>query len=584
MNELPDTITVDWLCDQLEAAGWLSREQATQARLRLETASSRAHPLERLGLLKLTRQDLAGRELDTEALTQWLAERSGLPYLKVDPLKVDIPAVTSVCSYAYAQRARILPLQVNSRELTIGVSEPGHRDWEAELARIAGREIRRVLINPADIDRYLVEFYALSRSIRASEKEQQSRQTELQNLEQLTELGQRGKLEANDQHVVSIVDWLLQYAFEQRASDIHLEPRREAGNVRFRIDGQLHQVFQMPPKVMAAVSSRIKILARLDLAEKRRPQDGRIKTRTPQGEEVELRLSCMPTSFGEKLVLRIFDPDALYKSYAALGFDEGEAQRWQSLVDQPYGIVLVTGPTGSGKTTTLYSTLRKIASPEVNICTIEDPIEQVEPRFNQLQVNPQLDLSFASGIRTLLRQDPDIIMVGEIRDRDTAEVAIQAALTGHLVLSTLHTNDAASAITRLLDLGIPAYLLRATLLGVLAQRLARQLCSHCKTTVATDPDEWAAMAGRDRPVPKRIHTAPGCLECRATGFHGRAGLFELLTISTEFRQQIRDDADTDALRATARSDGLSSLREAGIRKVLGGQTLPREVLRMTPPN
>ncbi len=583
MSNMPDRISVAWLCTELARSGWLSAPQAQDARLRLDATQSREHPLLRLSRLKLTRQDLPGRELDAESLVQWLAEISGLPYLKVDPLKVDIPRVTSVCSYAYAERAGILPLALSPRELTIGVREPGQRDWEAELSRIAGRSIRRVLVNPSDIDRYLVEFYALARSIKASEREQAARQgTELQNLEHLTELGQRPTLEANDQHVVAIVDWLLQYAFEQRASDIHLEPRRDTGNVRFRIDGLLHQVFQMPPKVMAAVTSRLKILARLDLAEKRRPQDGRIKTRSPGGEEIELRVSAMPTSFGEKLVMRIFDPEALYKSLGALGFDDSQVSGWEELTRQPHGLVLVTGPTGSGKTTTLYSSLRRLASPELNICTIEDPIELVEPLFNQMQVNSPLGVTFASGIRTLLRQDPDIIMVGEIRDRETAEVAIQAALTGHLVLSTLHTNDAPSAITRLLDLGVPSYLLRATLLGVLAQRLARQLCPHCKTPMPPDPEEWQALAGTERPLPRQIHGAAGCLECRATGFHGRIGLFELLPVDAVFRQQINEQADAENLRALARKQGLISLREEGIRKVLAGATIPREVLRLTP--
>jgi general secretion pathway protein E len=584
MDTVPEKISLEWLCEKLVASGQLSLKQAQDVRLRLSRANSAEHPLTRIANLKLARADKSGHILDAEILTQWLATLCHMDYRKIDPLQVDISKATAVCAYAYAARVRILPLEVNAREVTFAVTEPGRRDWEPELRRIIGKEIRCVIANPADIQRYLVEFYALARSIKASEREQNSRNSHLQNLEQLTELSRRGNLEANDQHVVGIVDWLLQYAFEQRASDIHLEPRRDTGNVRFRIDGVMHQVYQMPPKVMTAVSSRLKILGRMDLAEKRRPQDGRIKTRSPDGQEIELRLSSMPTAFGEKMVMRIFDPDSRLKNYEALGLDNAQTQTWQDLVGQQHGIVLVTGPTGSGKTTTLYSTLRQLAVAEVNVCTIEDPIELVEAQFNQMQVNSALDLNFASGVRTLLRQDPDIIMVGEIRDLETAEVAIQAALTGHLVLSTLHTNDAASAITRLMDLGVAPYLLRATLLGVMAQRLVRQLCPHCKQAGPTDADEWAALAGSALPVPATISHPVGCLECRATGFFGRLGLYEILPISNEFRSHIDDNADLTKLRSVARQKGMRSLRQAGIAKILAGQTHPREVLRATPPD
>ncbi|HXS29921.1 MAG TPA: GspE/PulE family protein, partial [Steroidobacteraceae bacterium] len=299
------------------------------------------------------------------------------------------------------------------------------------------------------------------------------------------ELGKSNKqLDANDQGVVQVVDWLWQYAFDQRASDIHLEPRREQGVIRFRIDGVLHPVYQMPQTVLQAMTARIKLLGRMDVVEKRRPLDGRIKTRNPNGDEVEMRLSTLPTAFGEKMVMRIFDPDTTVKSLDALGFGSHDAQRWEGLTARPHGIILVTGPTGSGKTTTLYSTLKRLATDEVNVCTIEDPIEMIQPTFNQTQVQPALDLGFAEGVRALMRQDPDIIMVGEIRDLDTAQMAVQASLTGHLVLSTLHTNDAPSAITRLLDLGVPPYLIGATVIGVLAQRLMRALCASCK-----QPDE-----------------------------------------------------------------------------------------------
>ncbi len=586
METLRGNISIEWLCTALLEDGWLSHDQSSSAIRRLAGAASAEHPLVRLAVLKLHRHDKPQQLIDTEALCQWLARRCDLSYRKIDPLKVDIPQATALCSYAYATRAGILPLETTRTTATFAVCEPGRSEWVNELSQITDRRIERVLANPADIQRYVVEFYALARSIKASEREQTRRGAggnELQNLEQLIELGRRGNLEANDQHVVSVVDWILQYAFDQRASDIHLEPRRDTGRVRFRIDGVLHQVFQMPPKVASAVTARLKVLARLDLAEKRRPQDGRIKTRSPDGQEVELRLSSMPTAFGEKLVLRVFDPDSLLKSYEALGLGQEQITTWQNLTSQPHGIVLVTGPTGSGKTTTLYSTLRQLATEEVNVSTIEDPIELVEPQFNQMQVNPAIDLGFADGVRTVLRQDPDIIMVGEIRDLETAEVAVQAALTGHLVLSTLHTNDAAAAVTRLLDLGVPPYLLRATLLGVMAQRLARQLCPHCKAPAPVDAVEWRALTGNNRPIPEHAMAAEGCLECRATGYLGRVGLYELIEITPDFRDLIRDNTDLEQLRRSARATGAASLREAGLRKVLAGLTHAREVLRVTPP-
>jgi general secretion pathway protein E len=405
--------------------------------------------------------------LTLELLSEWLAKRVGLDYLHIDPLKIDFATVTEVMSSAYATRFRILPVAVSAREAVIATAEPYIREWEPELSRIIKREIRRVIANPQDIERYQVEFYNLAKSIKGAKKSTAGG-SGLSNFEQLVELGKENKqLDANDAHVVRIVDWLWQYAFEQRASDIHVEPRREQGIVRFRIDGVLHQVYQIPSAVLAAMTSRIKILARMDVVEKRRPQDGRIKTRSNE-QDIELRISTLPTAFGEKLVMRIFDPEVLVRDFSELGFSDEDQKRWKEMTERPNGIVLVTGPTGSGKTTTLYSTLKSLATTEVNVCTIEDPIEMIEPAFNQMQVVQAIELGFAEGVRALMRQDPDIIMVGEIRDLETAEMAVQAALTGHLVLSTLHTNDAPGALTRLLDLGVAGYLVASTVEAVLA--------------------------------------------------------------------------------------------------------------------
>jgi general secretion pathway protein E len=429
------------------------------------------------------------KPLTLDALAEWLAGRVDLDYLHIDPLKINFSVVTEVMSSAYASRFRILPVELTAKEVVVATAEPFVREWEPEIARLARREVRRVIANPQDIERCQVEFYNLAKSVKGASRGATG-SSGLSNFEQLVELGSANKaLDANDAHVVKVVDWLWQYAFEQRASDIHVEPRREVGLVRFRIDGVLHQVYQVPAPVLAAMTSRIKILGRMDVVEKRRPQDGRIKTRMANGDEVELRLSTLPTAFGEKLVMRIFDPEVLVRDFRELGFSDDDHRRWKEMTARPNGIVLVTGPTGSGKTTTLYSTLKSLATPEVNVCTIEDPIEMVEPSFNQMQVQTAIDLGFAEGVRALMRQDPDIIMVGEVRDLETAEMAVQSALTGHLVLSTLHTNDAPSAVTRLLELGIAPYLLNATFNGVMAQRLLRTLCKHCKQPVQLNRTE-----------------------------------------------------------------------------------------------
>ena len=436
--------------------------------------------------------DRPEQKIDLDFLTQWLAKKVNLEWCRIDPLQIDVPTVTAVTSHKYVSRFNVICLEVNSDHVVFGTAEPFYTEWQDELSMVLNKEIRLVICNPEDIDRYLVEFYALSKSVLGAKKDHQLQggSSAVQNLEQLMELGRSGKLEADDSHVVSIVDWLLQYAYEQRASDIHIEPARVDGVVRFRIDGVMQQVYEMPAAVMAAVTSRLKILGRMDVAEKRRPQDGRLKTRNQENREVELRISTMPTAFGEKMVMRIFNPDVLVKNQLELGFDKRESDIWSDMLAQPNGIILVTGPTGSGKTTTLYSSLQQLATPEVNVCTVEDPIELIVPAFNQMQVQHNIDLDFASGVRTLLRQDPDIIMVGEIRDRETAQMAVQAALTGHLVLSTLHTNDSVSAVTRLLELEVPYYLIRSTLIGVIAQRLIRTYCPDCAESVACDAAQW----------------------------------------------------------------------------------------------
>jgi general secretion pathway protein E len=573
---------VTWLI----ADGAITLADGQRVAQRFGAGDSAQHPLVRLGGAGLVHA-ASGVSLDTEALTEWLAQRCKLPYLRIDPLKVDVARVADVMSVTYAERRRALPVQVGAAEALVATCEPFDLAWLPEIEAHTRKTIRLALANPLDIQRYTTEFYTLSRSVRAAQKSGDGAGPA--SFEQLVELGKSNKqLDANDQGVVQVVDWLWQYAFDQRASDIHLEPRREMGAIRFRIDGVLHTVYQVPLSVMAAMTSRIKLLGRMDVVEKRRPQDGRIKTRRGGAAgtatlDVEMRLSTLPTAFGEKMVMRIFDPDTAVKPLAALGFSAAEAEAWESLVQRPHGIILVTGPTGSGKTTTLYSTLKRLATDEVNVCTVEDPIEMIEPSFNQTQVQAVLELGFAEGLRALMRQDPDIIMVGEIRDLETAEMAIQAALTGHLVFSTLHTNDAAAAVTRLADLGVPPYLIGATVIGILAQRLVRTLCPACKQPdggdrVALD----AAIAPWKLGGEWRPHRAVGCLECRHTGYRGRAGLYELLLLDDALQAHIHPQLDAAGLRQAAARAGLRPLRLAGAAKVAAGETTLDEVLRATP--
>ena len=545
---------------------------------------SNLHPLVVIGEQKWCSLLPPGKPLSVEYMTEWLAARIGMAYFHIDPLQLNFGGITNIVSKSYAERLKIMPVKIGEGEVTIATAEPFLTDWVADLERILNLKIKLVLASPLDINRYLPEIYSLANSVQLASKAKAGQAIGVQNFEQLVELGKNKNLDANEQHVVTLVDWLFKYAFEQRASDIHLEPRRNIGIVRFRIDGVLHQVYQLPATVTNAITNRIKLLGRMDMVEKRRPQDGRIKTVSANGDEIELRLSTMPTAFGEKLVMRIFDPEILVKNFTDLGFSREQTVLWNDWTRQPNGIILVTGPTGSGKTTTLYSTLKHIATPEVNVCTVEDPIEMIEPAFNQMQVQHNIGLNFADGVRTLLRQDPDIIMVGEIRDAETAEMAIQAALTGHLVLSSLHTNDAPSAVTRLLELGVPAYLLNSTLLGVMAQRLARTLCPHCKATGEISDETWQELVSPWKAAkPAQVNVATGCLECRMTGYRGRTGIYEILPLSAEMKKLVVMDAELAKIKALAQREGMKPLRLSGAEKVAAGLTTAEEIIKIAPP-
>ncbi|WP_313035297.1 GspE/PulE family protein [Acinetobacter sp.] len=575
-----------WCLEQLQKDGRITeRNKLLIQTTHRQREQLKWHPLQWIAHFNLIDQAHPQSTLTLNRLCQWIAEKANIPFYIIDPLKADVGALTNIMSQEFAVRNKILAVEIQPDKVLIATDQPFKTEWVANLEHsIAPKKIQRVLLSPDQLQRYLVEYYQVSRAVSSSQKSS-AYDRDNKGVEALLQLGDTQNPDANDQHIVKLVDWVLQFAFEQGASDIHLEPRKDTGKVRFRIDGVLHTIYKMPANTLTAVISRIKILGRMNVAEKRKPQDGRLKTRTPKGQETELRLSTLPTAFGEKMVMRIFDPEVLVRSFQQLGFEGGLLNDWQALTAHSHGIILVTGPTGSGKTTTLYSSLKQLATEEVNVCTIEDPIEMLEPSFNQMQVNQGIDLGFADGVRALMRQDPDIIMVGEIRDQDTANMAIQAALTGHLVLSTLHTNDAPSSLTRLHDLGVQPFLTSATILGVLAQRLVRKLCPHCKAETFINEQEWKHLTfDYLLEMPNFVFQAVGCEECRHTGYKGRVGIYEFMPLSLATKQLIGADATLNQLRDQAKKEGVEPLRIAGARKVLAGMTTLEEVLRVVPLN
>ncbi|MDO8962741.1 MAG: GspE/PulE family protein [Methylophilus sp.] len=564
--------------------GRIDKQQAEKLYKDRKKDSSNLHPIVVIAEQKWKDLKPPHKVFSVEQLSHFIAHQAKVDFYHIDPLKLDFSSAAQVMSKAYAERLKIMPITIKGDVATIATADPFHTEWIADLERVLNVKIKLVMANPLEINRYLPEIYNLATSINQANIAKAGQIVGVQNFEQLIELGKDKNLDANEQHVVNIVDWLLKYAFEQRASDIHLEPRRGIGTMRFRIDGVLHQVYQLPSNIMNAITSRIKLLGRMDMVEKRRPQDGRIKTLSADGVEIELRLSTMPTAFGEKLVMRVFTPDVIVQDFVQLGFSKKQAELWGQWVKAPNGIILVTGPTGSGKTTTLYSTLKQVATPEVNVSTVEDPIEMIEPAFNQMQVTQNIGLGFAEGIRTLMRQDPDIIMVGEIRDMETADMAIQAALTGHLVFSTLHTNDAPSAVTRLLDLGVPSYLIHSSILGIMAQRLVRTLCPACKAPTELTDEQWKSVTYPFKAnKPTTAMKAVGCLECRNTGYRGRSGIYEMLTFSNKIRKLITADTDLAVLRNVAYQEGMQPLLLNGAEKIAAGTTTVEEVLKVAPP-
>ncbi len=520
-----------------------------------------------------------GRMLTEDIITEAVAKHAGFPFRKIDPLKLNPEITTQILPRAFARKSIAVPLEREDDRLTVAVADPYNPELVENIERM-GYKVSRVVSPKTDILKIITEFYGFRSSVSAAAKEMSS-EIDLGNLEQFVKMKSVTEIEATDKHIVNAVEYLFRYAFDQRASDIHIEPKRDASEVRLRIDGMLHTIHKTPKAVHPAFVSRIKMLSRMDIAEKRRPQDGRIKTEY-KNREVELRVSTMPTAFGEKVVIRIFDPDILLQELEEIGFAPREYELFRSFIARPHGIVLVTGPTGSGKTTTLYSALKVVATPELNVVTIEDPIEMVHDQFNQVNVQPAIGVTFGNTLRTILRQDPDIIMVGEIRDLETAENAVQAALTGHLVFSTLHTNDAPSSITRLLDLGMPPYLISSTVIGVMAQRLVRKICKHCEKAYELLPEEAQAVGlpwNKDRRI--TVKSGEGCPQCRGTGYQGRTGIFEIMEVNDRIRTILREKNDAELIRKAAIADGMIVLREAAVRKMLNGETTFDEVIRVT---
>ena len=520
--------------------------------------------------------------VDEDRTTKALAESIGLPYVKIDPLKLDVQLITRTLSRPFARKHAVLPLEKRNGVLVVATANPFDKELFENLHGLTGMAIEPVLSAPSDISRAIAEIYGFREQIKEAQIQVTGGVVDVSNLEQFVNLSGMDALEASSEPIVAAVEYLFHYAFEQRASDIHVEPRREETLIRMRIDGVLHPVYRIPKSVHGAIANRLKIMSRLDIAA-RRPQDGRI--RTARGEtEMELRVSTIPTAFGDKIVVRILDQQVLVRDLSELGFLPDERDRFERWLERPHGLVVVTGPTGSGKTTTLYSALEALASPEINIVTIEDPIEMVHEEFNQIAANPKTGTGFAEALRHVLRQDPDVIMVGEVRDGETATQAVQAALTGHLVLTTLHTSDAVGAVARLRDLGVPGFLIAATLTGVVAQRLVRGVCPNCAEDVLLTADQVAELGVRhpEEHAGKLIaRRGLGCPKCRYTGYFGRTGIYEILAVNHRLRHLIAEGATPEVLARTARQDGLRTLREHAVLKVASGATSFEEAMRST---
>jgi general secretion pathway protein E len=591
LDELLELVVKRGVASQQAAAEVGSRATTLKSRVlkdRVGSVRSQAAsrydvtPAELVAAARLPHPKAQKRLVDEDTVAHVMAEAAGLPFHKIDPLKMDNDLVSKTLSRPFARHHVVVPVRRDADGLCLAVTDPFDGALKAELEDFLQEPLQYVVSAKADILAVIDRVYGFRSSVSRAEKEIGPGQR-AGKLVQMVEVKSADELSNSDEHVIAAVDYLLNYAYEQRASDIHLEPRQEDAVIRFRIDGILHDIETVPYGVHGAITSRVKVMAGMNIAERRRPQDGRIKTQRAE-REVELRVSSMATAFGEKIVIRVFDPTVLMQDVQELGLNPDERELFEKWVTSPNGLILVTGPTGSGKTTTLYSTLRYLSGPEINITTVEDPIELVDPRYCQVQVNPQIDITFASALRTILRQDPDIIMVGEIRDGETAQMAVQAALTGHLVFSTVHTRNAGGAVTRLTELGVEPFLLSSVLRGVMAQRLIRRICERCAVEGTLNADQIAAL-GLKVPVEKRdslrVRWGEGCIDCRHTGLYGRTGVFEMLDIGRRIRTLINDGKDANEIAHAGRVEGMEPLRDAALRKLADGVTTFEEVLRIT---
>jgi len=598
-NDIQNRLSAQNVCRTLLKKGLITSRQAEkilkkkdvlEARLKKQknrnqaSGTRSANPVNSIDIIAALNLECSGadsRVLDEELIFQTLADEWEIPFKKIDPLKLDLNLVTTTIPRSFAMKHLVLPIAIKDGHLTVATPNPFNVEVMEDIARASQLNVKVVVTSKSDIVKLINEFFGFKRSIAEAEHQFAGPSVDLGNLEQYVRLKSADELPSTDQHVVNAVNYLFTYAFDQRASDVHIEPKRNVSLVRMRIDGVLHTVHQLPKNVHSAIVSRIKNLSRLDMAEKRRPQDGRIKT-DKGGVEVEIRVSTIPVAFGEKVVMRIMDPDVLFQDLETLGFTSTDLIRYNKFINMPHGIVLACGPTGSGKSTTLYSTLKDLYTPEINITTIEDPIEMVCEEFNQIAVQPAVGITFATILRNILRQDPDIIMIGEMRDLETAENAVQAALTGHLVLSTLHTNDAPSSITRLLDLGVPPFLIQSTLVGIMAQRLVRKICNHCMEPFDMETAELSTMGlNVEKNGRVTLYRGRGCQKCRGTGYYGRTGIFEVVPYSESLKKMTTASMDIETIRNQAKAEGMVSLRGNALKKLLTGKTTYQEVLRVT---
>jgi general secretion pathway protein E len=577
--------SLTYLLDVLTAAGEIS---AAQAKIIMDHAVKNGINVEGPdGIDDLIRFNIrkpsseAGHpesRITEDVILKAVARREGLEFRRVDPFDLDLEVTTKTISESFARMNTLVPIMIRDGELELAVFNPFRPELWQDMERVSDLPYKVFLSTRQDITRLIDDYYQFRTAIQAAQIEFMD-SSEIGNLEARVKVAEKSDPESH-RHIIKAVDYLLRSALRERASDIHIEPKRDFALIRFRIDGILHDLHRLPMTVHLAMINRLKGMSRLDISEKRRPQDGRVQL-VLAGVPTDVRVSTIPVAFGEKMVLRLLSSDSTLKNLEELGMGPDHYATYSKFLNKTYGLILVTGPTGSGKSTTLYSTLKVLANPQVNVVTLEDPIEMVVDDFNQIGVQTKIGVTFGQMLRHILRQDPDIIMIGEMRDRETAEQAMQSALTGHIVFSTLHTNDASAALTRLLDLGLDAYLINAAVIGCIAQRLVRNICPHCKVQYMPDYEEIKALGLDSYIRPEQpLWKGRGCDHCRQTGYYGRTGIFEILPYDTEVKDAIRKNIDLGDLREMVRKKGVRSLFDDGMARVVHGVTTVEEVLRV----